>query len=137
MSINSDQWVPGGRAEYLVDLKREGDGTPNGSFKGTFRGKKLAGKATAEGIKPPKPPKDFVPFKPRCDVTLVGVSYGTADALMAAQMLAQDGVEAEVIDLRWLRPLDIAPVVESVARTGRLVVVDTGHVAYGLSLIHI
>ena len=65
------------------------------------------------------------------DVTVVGISYGVADALIAAEQLAAEGVSAEVIDLRWLKPLQIAPIVESVARTGRLVVVDTGHVSFG------
>ena len=65
------------------------------------------------------------------DVTIVGISYGVADALMAAAELAGDGIGAEVIDLRWLKPLMIEPVVDSVRRTGRLVVVDTGHAAYG------
>jgi pyruvate/2-oxoglutarate/acetoin dehydrogenase E1 component len=81
----------------------------------------------------PTPPAGPQLLRRGGDVTLVGVSYGAADALMAAEVLAKDGVKAEVIDLRWLRPLDIAPVVESVARTGRLVVVDTGHAAYGAS----
>ena len=65
------------------------------------------------------------------EVTIVGISYGVADALMAAGELAEHDIAAEVIDLRWLKPLTIEPVVNSVRRTGRLVVVDTGHVAYG------
>lgn len=68
------------------------------------------------------------------DVTIVGISYGVVEALLAAQTLEREhGVQAEVIDLRWLSPLDVAPVAASLARTGRLVVVDTGHVAYGAS----
>jgi pyruvate dehydrogenase E1 component beta subunit len=44
----------------------------------------------------------------------------------AAAALAQDGIEAEVIDLRTLRPLDMATVVESVAKTRRVVIIDEG-----------
>ena len=79
----------------------------------------------------PTPPGGPEVLRRGTDVTLVGISYGVADALMAAKDLAADGVDAEVIDLRWLKPLDVAPVVESVRRTGRLVVVDTGHLSYG------
>jgi pyruvate dehydrogenase E1 component beta subunit len=68
------------------------------------------------------------------DVTIVAISYGVADALRAAQTLAAEhGIEAEVIDIRWLRPLDVEPICRSVARTGRLVVVDTGHRLFGVS----
>ena len=51
---------------------------------------------------------------------------GVHDALAAAETLAASGVEAEVIDLRSLRPLDVATVVESVSRTTRLVAVEEG-----------
>ena len=67
------------------------------------------------------------------DVTLVGISYGTVDCLMAVEPLLEKGISAEVIDLRWLRPLDIEPIVESVKHTTRLVVVDTGHLSFGAS----
>jgi pyruvate dehydrogenase E1 component beta subunit len=58
------------------------------------------------------------------DVTIVAYSMTVARALDAAEVLAADGIEAEVIDLRSLRPLDGDTVVASVARTHRLVVVD-------------
>jgi len=58
------------------------------------------------------------------DVTIVAYSMTVARALEAAEVLAADGIEAEVIDLRSLRPLDGDTVVASVARTHRLVVVD-------------
>jgi pyruvate dehydrogenase E1 component beta subunit len=45
-------------------------------------------------------------------------------ALAAAEQLAADGIDTEVIDLRWLRPLDLPAVRASVERTGRLVVVE-------------
>jgi len=60
------------------------------------------------------------------DVTLVSYSIGVGVALDAAEQLAADGVEAEVIDLRTLRPLDTATVLESLRKTNRLVVVEEG-----------
>ena len=60
------------------------------------------------------------------DVTIVTYSIGVALALDAAEKLAAEGVEAEVIDLRTLRPLDKAAVLESLARTNRMVVVEEG-----------
>ncbi|MCP5370836.1 MAG: alpha-ketoacid dehydrogenase subunit beta [Hyphomicrobiales bacterium] len=56
------------------------------------------------------------------DVTIVASALMTKRALAAADILAQDGIEAEVVDLRTLAPLDEETVLESVARTGRLVV---------------
>ena len=47
-------------------------------------------------------------------------------ALQAAEVLAKDGIEAEVIDLRWLAPLDTGTVVELVRGTGRLLIVEEG-----------
>jgi pyruvate dehydrogenase E1 component beta subunit len=60
------------------------------------------------------------------DVTIVTYSIGVALALEAAETLAAEGIEAEVIDLRTLRPLDKAAVLESLARTNRMVVVEEG-----------
>ena len=60
------------------------------------------------------------------DVTIVGISYMQVEALRAASYLADVGVRAEVIDPIWLNPLDTDTIVESVRRTGRLLVVDTG-----------
>jgi acetoin:2,6-dichlorophenolindophenol oxidoreductase subunit beta len=56
------------------------------------------------------------------DVTIVALSRLVSEALAAADRLAQDGIEAEVIDPRTLVPLDLEPFVESVRRTNRLVV---------------
>jgi acetoin:2,6-dichlorophenolindophenol oxidoreductase subunit beta len=56
------------------------------------------------------------------DVTLVSWSRMVGEATAAADALAAEGIEAAVIDLRWLSPLDLDPVLESVGRTGRLVV---------------
>jgi acetoin:2,6-dichlorophenolindophenol oxidoreductase subunit beta len=60
------------------------------------------------------------------DVTLVSVSKGVPDSLAAAEMLASDGVDAEVVDLRTLRPLDLETVLASVGRTNRIVAVEEG-----------
>ena len=60
------------------------------------------------------------------DVTLVSYSRGLAYTLDAAEHLAGEGIEAEVIDLRTLRPVDIDTVVASVKKTNRLVTVEEG-----------
>ena len=60
------------------------------------------------------------------DVTIAATSYSALEALRAAELLAKAGVEAEVIDLRSLRPLDDETIFNSVRRTGRLLVADTG-----------
>ncbi len=60
------------------------------------------------------------------DVTLVSYSIGVGIALEAAETLAGEGIGAEVIDLRTLRPLDKAAVLTSLAKTNRLVVVEEG-----------
>ena len=60
------------------------------------------------------------------DVTLVTYGNSLPKCLAAADALAADGIEAEVIDLRVLRPLDMATVIESVTRTRRVVMVDEG-----------
>jgi pyruvate dehydrogenase E1 component beta subunit len=60
------------------------------------------------------------------DVTLVSYSIGVGVALDAAAQLAEQGIDAEVIDLRTLRPLDTRTVLDSVARTHRLVCVEEG-----------
>jgi 2-oxoisovalerate dehydrogenase E1 component len=61
------------------------------------------------------------------DVTLVTYSRMVLRALEAAEMLAQEGIEVEVIDLRSLKPLDIETVIASVRKTGRLVGVTEGY----------
>ena len=58
------------------------------------------------------------------DVTIVSYSIGVGLALEAAETLAGEGIDAEVIDLRTLRPLDKAAVLASLAKTNRMVVVD-------------
>ena len=60
------------------------------------------------------------------DVTIVSYSIGVGLALEAAQTLAGEGIEAEVIDLRTLRPLDKETVLASLAKTNRLIVAEEG-----------
>ncbi|QPQ55737.1 pyruvate dehydrogenase complex E1 component subunit beta [Allosphingosinicella flava] len=60
------------------------------------------------------------------DVTLVSYSIGVGVALDAAEKLAAEGIEAEVVDLRTLRPLDTQTVLKSLAKTNRMVVVEEG-----------
>jgi pyruvate dehydrogenase E1 component beta subunit len=60
------------------------------------------------------------------DVTLVAYSIGVKFALDAAEKLASDGIDAEVIDLRTIRPLDMETIIESVKKTNRVVCVEEG-----------
>ena len=60
------------------------------------------------------------------DVTLIAYGGTVRVALEAAEMLAAQGIDAEVIDLRTLRPLDDETIIESVRRTHRAVIVDEG-----------
>ena len=60
------------------------------------------------------------------DVTITAFSMMCRDALAAADMLAEEGISAEVIDLRTLRPLDIGAIVKSVKKTNRIVSVEEG-----------
>ncbi|MBB3861220.1 pyruvate dehydrogenase E1 component beta subunit [Novosphingobium hassiacum] len=64
--------------------------------------------------------------RPGTDVTIVTYSIGVGLALEAAQKLADEGIDAEIVDLRTLRPLDKQAVLASLAKTNRLVVVEEG-----------
>jgi pyruvate dehydrogenase E1 component beta subunit len=66
------------------------------------------------------------------DVTIVAWSMGMNYALKAADELAKDGIEAEVIDLRTLKPMDIETIVASVKKTGRCVTVEEGWAQSGV-----
>jgi pyruvate dehydrogenase E1 component beta subunit len=70
--------------------------------------------------------------RPGDDVTLVTYSKMLQVSLAAAEQLAGEGIEAEVIDLRSLRPLDLQPAVESVRRTNRAVIAEEGWLSYGV-----
>jgi len=73
------------------------------------------------------------------DVTIVACGIQVPRALQAAETLARDGIQAEVVDPRTLSPLDTATILKSVAKTGRVVVTDESHdtcgVAAGLAAI--
>lgn len=62
--------------------------------------------------------------RPGRDITIVAISGSVQHALKAADDLAAEGIEAEIIDPRTLKPLDSEQIIASVARTGRLIVVD-------------
>ncbi len=66
-------------------------------------------------------------------VTIVTLSQMVHKAMLAARTLAAEGIEAEIIDLRTLVPLDTAAVLRSVAKTGRLLVADEDYLNFGLS----
>jgi pyruvate dehydrogenase E1 component beta subunit len=66
------------------------------------------------------------------DVTLVAYSKMVAVALKAADELAKDGISAEVVDPRSIRPLDVATIAGSVRKTNRCVVVEEGWPRFGV-----
>ncbi|MCG6533728.1 MAG: pyruvate dehydrogenase complex E1 component subunit beta [Syntrophales bacterium LBB04] len=67
------------------------------------------------------------------DVTLVSVSLMVHEAIKAAAVLAAEGVDVEVIDLRTVKPLDRDLILSSVRKTGRLVIADVGWKSFGIS----
>jgi pyruvate/2-oxoglutarate/acetoin dehydrogenase E1 component len=83
-------------------------------------------------VKGPEPVEELVPLgrasvvRPGTDITIVSIMRGVPDALAAAERLADDGIDAEVVDLRSLRPLDVDSVLESVEKTNRLLAVEEG-----------
>lgn len=94
------------------------------------RGRKLADGVGVVGDVPEEP--YTIPVgqaairRPGHDVTIATALITAHRALQAAAELAEDGISAEVIDMRWLAPLDVATVADSVRRTGRLLVVEEG-----------
>jgi len=64
--------------------------------------------------------------RPGNDVTIVSWAMGMTYALKAAEELASDGIDAEVIDLRTIRPMDTETIIASVQKTGRAVTVEEG-----------
>jgi pyruvate/2-oxoglutarate/acetoin dehydrogenase E1 component len=92
------------------------------------------------GLKDDVPDDDYkIPFgvadakREGGDVTVVACSMMVPVALEAAGKLAEDGIEAEVIDLRTLVPLDEQTILDSVGKTGRLIVVDEGRLRCGVA----
>jgi len=67
------------------------------------------------------------------DITIVGISYMAKEAVKAAELLEQEGIQAEVIDPRAIKPLDMDLIIKSVKKTGRLVVADAGWLTGGVS----
>lgn len=67
------------------------------------------------------------------DVTLVGISYMVHESMKAAEELKKERIDVEVIDLRTLKPLDKELLFESVKKTGRLVIADSGWKSFGAS----
>ena len=72
-------------------------------------------------------------IRPGSDLTIATLSATVLSALDAAESLAEEGIDVEVIDLRSVVPLDVERVVESVAKTKRLLVVDEDYLSFGLS----
>ncbi len=70
--------------------------------------------------------------RPGKDVTIVTYSKGLEISMKAAEELAKDGIQAEIVDLRSLRPLDMGPVIESFKKTNRAVIVEEGWKSYGV-----
>ena len=70
--------------------------------------------------------------RPGKDVTIVTYSKGLEISMKAAEQLAKDGIEVEIVDLRSLRPLDMGPVLESFKKTNRAVVVEEGWKSFGV-----
>ncbi len=91
------------------------------------------------GMKGPQPPSDhIVPIgksavvRPGTDATVVSLSRMVHEAIAAAQGLAGEGTSVEVIDLRSVAPLDVAPVLDSVHKTGRLLIAHEAVVPFGI-----
>lgn len=72
-------------------------------------------------------------IRPGKDITIVATSWMTVEALMAASILKEAGVSAEVIDARTIAPLDMEPIFESARRTGHVIVADTDWTYCGFS----
>jgi pyruvate dehydrogenase E1 component beta subunit len=70
--------------------------------------------------------------RPGKDVTIVTYSKGLEISMKAADELAKEGIEAEIVDLRSLRPLDMDPVIESFKKTNRAVIVEEGWKSFGV-----
>jgi pyruvate dehydrogenase E1 component beta subunit len=86
----------------------------------------------------PEDPEFIVPIgrakvvRAGTDVTIAAYSISVAHALAAAERLAEEGVQAEVVDLRTIRPLDVETLVASVRKTNRLVTVEEGWAFAGI-----
>lgn len=95
--------------------------------------------ATLYQVRGEVPDEDFtIPIgkskiqRPGSDVTLVTYSKMLEFSNKAADQLAKEGIEVEIVDLRSLRPLDMEPVIESIKKTNRAVIVEEGWRSYGV-----
>jgi len=70
--------------------------------------------------------------RPGKDVTIVTYSKGLEISMKAAEELSKEGIQAEIVDLRTLRPLDVEPVIESFKKTNRAVIVEEGWKSFGV-----
>ncbi len=70
--------------------------------------------------------------RPGKDVTVVTYSKMLETSIKAADLLAKEGIEVEIVDLRTLRPLDMEPVIDSFKKTNRAVIVEEGWKSYGV-----
>ena len=70
--------------------------------------------------------------RPGTDVTIVTYAKGLELSMKAADQLAKEGIQAEIVDLRTLRPLDMDPVLKSFKKTNRAVIVEEGWKSYGI-----
>ncbi|MDP6426753.1 MAG: transketolase C-terminal domain-containing protein [Rhodospirillales bacterium] len=100
----------------------------------------IVGHAKLLGLEEEVPDEDYtIPFgvadikREGRDLTMVATSLMVSRALEAAEQLAKSGIEAEVVDPRTLVPLDKAAILGSVAKTGRLVVIDEANVSCGVA----
>ena len=91
------------------------------------------------GMKGPQPPEEYIipigtsaVVRTGTDVTVVSVSRMVHEALAAAEIVAGEGVSVEVIDLRTVAPLDMGPILESVHKTGRLLIAHEAVVPFGI-----
>jgi 2-oxoisovalerate dehydrogenase E1 component len=91
------------------------------------------------GMKGPQPPADHVVpigasscVRPGTDVTVVSVSRMVHEAVAAADRVDDEGISVEVIDLRTVAPLDMAPILESVHKTSRLLIAHEAVVPFGI-----
>ncbi len=91
------------------------------------------------GMKGPQPPSDYIlpigrsaVVRPGTDVTVVSVSRMVHEAVAAAELLSGEGISVEVIDLRTVAPLDMAPILDSVHKTSRLLIAHEAVVPFGI-----
>jgi 2-oxoisovalerate dehydrogenase E1 component len=91
------------------------------------------------GMKGPQPAADYVlpigkstVVRAGTDITVVSVSRMVHEAIAAAEVVASDGISVEVIDLRTVAPLDMAPILESVHKTSRLLIAHEAVIPFGI-----